>query len=122
MNCTERLFSYGTLCYEPVQLSTFGRTLDGSKETLIGFALQMVEIEDPYVISISRETHHPILIYTGNPQDAVEGIVFSITTDELLQADTYEVDDYKRVFVKLLSGEEAWVYISQELTPPEVHQ
>lgn len=33
----ENLFSYGTLQKEKVQLETFGRKLDGNKDTLIGY-------------------------------------------------------------------------------------
>jgi hypothetical protein len=36
---TEKLFSYGTLQYEAVQLDTFGRTLLGQKDVLLGYRL-----------------------------------------------------------------------------------
>ena len=35
----EKLFSYGTLRYDTVQLSTFGRKLDGAADTILGFKL-----------------------------------------------------------------------------------
>ena len=38
-------------------------------------------------------------------------MVFEITADELAAADAYEVADYKRVEIMLLSGKKAWVYI-----------
>jgi gamma-glutamylcyclotransferase (GGCT)/AIG2-like uncharacterized protein YtfP len=55
---------------------------------------------------------HPILIYTGDAADRVEGMVFDITPDELARADEYEVADYKRVSANLISGAAAWVYVS----------
>jgi hypothetical protein len=39
---------------------------------------------------------------------------FSITHAELLRADAYEADDYKRVEVRLKSGRQAWVYIRKD--------
>ncbi len=72
---TEKLFSYGTLQYEAVQLANFGRKLEGYKDKLPGFALSMLEITDPVVIATSGETFHPIVAYTGDSADAVEGIV-----------------------------------------------
>ncbi|SRR5579883_174342 len=109
---TEKLFSYGTLRYESVQLATFGRLLKGTPDILSGFNLSMLEIKDSDVIKKSGEAAHPILKYTGNQQDQVTGFVFEITSDELKQADLYEVDDYKRISVQLNSGIDAWVYVA----------
>lgn len=111
-NCTEKLFSYGTLRYEGVQFSTFGRKLNGSPDILNGYKLSQLQINDPHVVATSGEAVHPILIATGNMTDEVNGIVFDVTSKELALADQYEVADYKRVNVKLLSGLCAWVYIS----------
>lgn len=118
MDYTEQLFSYGTLRYEPVQMSTFGRVLQGKADILLGFALTMVQINDADVVAVSGEAHHPILSYTGNDEDKIEGMVFLVNSEELLQADSYEVSDYKRVFAKLASGAGAWVYVSQASPSP----
>ncbi len=109
---TESLFSYGTLQYETVQLSTFGRKLHGKADTLTGYKLEQVQIQDPAVIAASGEAVHPILIPTGNLADEVPGTVFDITPAELALADQYEVADYKRAPVQLKSGRQAWVYVS----------
>jgi len=108
---TERLFSYGTLQLESVQIATFGRKLAGMPDSLPGFARTLVEITDPAVLATSGETHHPIVAHTGNDADRVSGMVFEVTAEELANADAYEVDDYKRVAVTLVSGERAWVYV-----------
>lgn len=97
--------------YETVQLSTFGRKLNGSHDILIGYRLSQIQINNPNVIATSGESMHPILIHTGNIADEVSGTVFNITPAELRLADKYEVADYKRVCVKLLSGSSAWVYV-----------
>ena len=75
---TEKLFSYGTLCYDSVQLGTFGRKLHGMADTIIGFKCSSVEITDPHVLATSGDVHHPILIHTGNEDDTVEGMVFDV--------------------------------------------
>ena len=108
---SERLFSYGTLQLDRVQLSSFGRLLEGEADTMPGYRKDMVEITDPEVLRASGERFHPIVSHTGDPTDEVEGKVFRITADELAAADRYEVSDYQRVSVTLKSGHEAWVYI-----------
>ena len=107
---TERLFSYGTLQQEEVQLASFGRLLAGQTDALPGWRQTMVEITDPDVIAKSGKTHHPILL-PGRHDDSVAGTVFEITGEELAATDRYEVSDYKRVSVTLASGVAAWVYV-----------
>jgi gamma-glutamylcyclotransferase (GGCT)/AIG2-like uncharacterized protein YtfP len=109
-----KLFSYGTLQQENVQLATFGRRLAGRVDQLNGFIQTEIKIEDPDVIRASGKTHHPMLVFTNRPEDCVTGTVFDITDTELAQADDYEVDDYKRVAVILNSGLQAWVYVDAQ--------
>ena len=108
---TENIFSYGTLQTEAVQFDTFGRLLVGIPDTIVGYKLTMIKIEDEKVIASSGAIHHPIIKHTGNYSDTVEGTVFKISETELKQADNYEVGAYKRVLVQLKSGKNAWVYI-----------
>jgi gamma-glutamylcyclotransferase (GGCT)/AIG2-like uncharacterized protein YtfP len=110
-NISELLFSYGTLQLESVQLATFGRKLTGSADALPGFSPSMVKIEDPGVVAKSGKTSHPIVRFTGRASDVVHGTVFQITSEELRNADAYEVAAYKRVAVTLSSGLRAWVYL-----------
>lgn len=107
----ELLFSYGTLQLEQVQLESFGRLLDGEDDAIPGYRKTMVEITDPEVLRKSGERFHPIVAPSGDPADEVAGKVFRMTLAELAAADRYEVADYKRVAVRLKSGNEAWVYI-----------
>lgn len=109
----EKLFSYGTLQLEQVQLATFARILNGKKDRLVGYKLDDLQITDPYVIEVSGKSVHQILIPTGSERDGVDGMVFELNLEELLKADSYEVKDYKRVRVRLASGEDAWVYAHQ---------
>jgi Gamma-glutamyl cyclotransferase, AIG2-like len=107
---TELLFSYGTLQLESVQISTFGRSLEGLADALPCFEQTMLRIEDPSVVETSGKTHHPIVKFTGQMSNEVPGIVFQITAEELSNADKYEVAAYRRICATLKSGKQGWVY------------
>lgn len=107
----ELLFSYGTLQSEAVQLATFGRRLDGVADTLPGYRLEQLAIRDAQVVATSGAAYHPIAIHSDDMADRVHGMVFRLTPQELIQADAYEVDDYRRVAVALASGLQAWMYV-----------
>jgi hypothetical protein len=108
---TVRLFSYGTLRQPDVQMANFGRLLATAPDVLPGYRLSWLTITDPEVIRTSGSDRHPILTASGDPADEIEGAVLLLTLAELMAADAYEVDDYRRVSVRLKSGLDAWVYI-----------
>lgn len=108
----EFLFSYGTLQQENVQISTFGRVLDGEKAKICGFKLNEVEISDYEVISKSGKNIHKIMVNSQNEEDFVEGTIYSITKSELRIADDYEVNDYKRVQLITDNGKNVWAYVA----------
>ncbi len=99
-----------------VQLETFGRLLQGQPDGLVGYRLSSVEITDPKVLAASGEAIHPMLVWTGDLNDQVEGMVFQVSQAELQQADAYEVSDYRRVEAVLRSGDQAWVYVKSMAT------
>jgi gamma-glutamylcyclotransferase (GGCT)/AIG2-like uncharacterized protein YtfP len=105
------LFSYGTLQQQSVQQSTFGRLLTGRSDALVGYSQSLLRIEDATVLAASGLSHHPIVRFSGNADDRVEGTVFEISDAELARADAYEVSDYQRVLAPLASGARAWVYV-----------
>ncbi len=106
------LFSYGTLQQEDVQLSTFGRKLDGEKDLLLGYEPSLVKISDAAVAQRLGKTHHDNVTATGDDWSTVQGTVFDVTDDELAMADRFEAEfAYERVRAELASGKEAWVYL-----------
>ncbi|MEF9479078.1 gamma-glutamylcyclotransferase family protein [Chryseobacterium sp. RRHN12] len=107
------LFSYGTLQKEQVQLETFGRLLEGEKDILSGYQLHMLEITDPEVLRKSGQKYHPVLKFSGNDNDHIEGVLFEVTEAEILQADEYEVDDYKRIEAIFKSGKKGFIYVGK---------
>ena len=108
------LFSYGTLRQANVQRATFGRLLEGRPDALAGFALSPMEITDPHVVVASGKAVHTIARPTGNQADRIEGLVFRVTPAELDSADRYESGPIRRIAVQLVSGSEAFVYVSAD--------
>lgn len=108
---TERLFSYGTLQTETVQLSLFGRRLDGKPDALVGYCLVTIQIQDQSFLAHSDSVQRNLL-HTGNASDVVEGSAFMLTEEELERADKYEPAEYRRLKVQLRSGLDAWLYLS----------
>jgi hypothetical protein len=106
------LFSYGTLRDPAVQVANFGRELVGHDDALLGYAVRMLEITDPDVLALSGEAYHPIVVATGDDADSVPGTLFEVTEDDLVAADGYEVDDYRRELLPMASGVRAWVYVA----------
>ena len=109
---SEHLFAYGTLQTEAVQLATFGRRLEGKPDALVGYSLTMIQVQDQDFVATSGTAQHRNLQFTGSASDFVEGTVFTVTKQELEQADAYEPAEYKRVLVQLRSGTNAWLYLN----------
>lgn len=108
------LFSYGTLQQEAVQLSTFGRRLQGEADELVGFEQSVLRVEDPAFVAASSRADHAIVRYNGRDDSRVRGTVFELSDDELARADRYEPVGYRRVPAVLASGKRAWVYADAE--------
>jgi len=106
------LFSYGTLQQEDVQLSTFGRLLQGQRDELPGFEQSLVRIEDPQEVAACGRTYNANVTFNGRNDSRVSGTVFEVTDTELAAADRYEQPAaYKRIVATLASGKRAWVYL-----------
>jgi gamma-glutamylcyclotransferase (GGCT)/AIG2-like uncharacterized protein YtfP len=104
------LFSYGTLQQDAVQMSTFGRLLQGHPDELVGFEQSLLQIEDPQFVATSGKSHHAIVKFNGRTDSRVSGTVLEVSDSELAKADQYEPAGYKRISAMLASGKEAWVY------------
>lgn len=99
----EKIFSYGTLQKDSVQVATFGRALIGTKDKLVGYLLTE---------SSNSRLQQSSLTYTGDEGDIVEGTLFEVSNLELCKADDYSVvDDCIRVKEDVISGQKAWVYV-----------
>lgn len=112
------LFSYGSLQQEDVQLSTFGRRLDGGRDELPGFEPARVMIDDPAIVVRIGRDHHANARFTGDAGSHVPGMAFDVTDAELARCDEYEWEfSYIRVTATLRSGKRAWVYVHADGAP-----
>lgn len=112
------VISYGTLQDDNVQVSTFGRLLQGQRDELLGFEQPWVRIEAPQVVATSGKTHHANVTFNGRSDSRVGGTVFEITDAELPAADRYEqLAANTRLAARLASGKQAWVYLDARSAP-----
>lgn len=109
---TEYLFSYGTLQNQKTQIELFGRTFNGSPDILRGYKTTTIEIKDEIFLAKDEEKYQQTILQTKNNNDCIKGTVLELTNEELLLADKYEPENYKRIKVVLESGKEAWAYIA----------
>jgi hypothetical protein len=112
------LFSYGTLQQDDVQLSTFGRLLQGTHDELSGFEPSLVPIEDQCVVAAIGRTHHDNVTFNGRTDSRVGGTVFEVSDGDLEAADRFEQPfNYTRIAVRLTSGKQAWMYVDARSVP-----
>ncbi len=106
----EYLFVYGTLKDPKVQKEIIGRLVEERPAVLSGFIKKEVKIVNESALRVSNIETHPIIVRSNDENDSVEGMVLSVSGEELLQIDTYEDEAYQRQKVRLQNGERAWVY------------
>lgn len=102
----EQIFSYGTLQSKEIQMQVFNKLLTGTPDQLTGYKLKDLQIEEEFGIE-----DYFVATPSENPSDAVDGIVYSISSADLAKADQFESNAYKRVQITLKSGVVAWIYI-----------
>ena len=102
----EQLFSYGTLQSKEIQMQVFNKLLNGTDDQLLGYKLKDVQIEEEFGME-----DYFVATPSENPLDAVKGVVFAVTNDDLIKADQFESNAYKRIQVTLQSGLTSWIYI-----------
>lgn len=91
----EKLFVYGTLRDPAMQLRLVGRTLEGVSDSVRGFRRYQLPA---YPVALPDKQH------------TLDGLVLTITAEELAVFDRYEGPTYRRIRVSLVSGGEAWLY------------
>ena len=108
-----KLFSYNNLQFGEDKLNIFGRRVEGQTDVLPGYRLSELISRDPHIMRVSGKIIHIMVRYTGQRRNLIKGTLFKVTWAELLAADRYEAEDYKRVSAVLLSGALAWIYVSK---------
>ena len=99
----EYLFSYGTLQRSDVQIELFGREVSSSLDVVKDYAAAPIRL--------AEDTHQ---LAVGRKGGEIEGVVLSLTPEEIGICDEYEPKEYRRVKVDLVSGKTAWAYVAAE--------
>lgn len=102
----EKLFSYGTLRSKEIQRQVFNRVLTGKADQVLGYKLKSLQIEEEFGMA-----DYVVVVPSENPTDIIHGVVFEVSIADLAKVDLFESNAYKRVEVKLQSGEVAWIYM-----------
>ncbi len=91
---THQVFVYGTLRYWPVRWVVMGASGDPSEARLPGFERRGLDL-------------------SPNPAAHVEGLLLTVTADQLERLDRYERLGvrYNRIKQPLANGQQAWVYV-----------
>lgn len=105
------LFSYGTLQLPRIQQAVFGKTLEGTKDSLIGYQLRELPLAEGEELPELEVAAYPIIHPSGDPADCIEGVVLEIDESDLLTCDEYEGPHYTRIREMLQSGISCWVYV-----------
>ncbi|WP_264553877.1 gamma-glutamylcyclotransferase family protein [Flavobacterium sp. N2038] len=102
----EKLFSYGTLRSKEVQMRLFKKVLTGTPDQLLGYKLKSLKIEEEFGMA-----DYVVVVPSENSSDIIHGVVFNVSNADLAKVDLFESNAYRRLQVKLQSGETAWIYM-----------
>lgn len=100
MNDVHFLFVYGTLLDPDIQMTVFGRIIEGLNDCLFGYKV----IKKTFLAGI-----YPAVVRDSG--SITVGKVLALSENELYRGDQYEGDEYTRVKVELESGTLSWIYI-----------
>ena len=109
---SENLFTYGTLQKEETQLRLFGRTLNGVADILEDYTVSSIKAFDATFFATDVDKIQNTLVPTGVCGDFVEGVVYEISAEELRLVETHQPRNFRRMKVKLKSGNEAWIFLA----------
>lgn len=114
-NVSEFLFTYGTLQKPEVQLRLFDRTLVGFPDRLKGYAIVPIKITDKRFLEMGLGDVQKTITPSANAEEVIEGSILELTEKELMKADQYEPDNYRRIRLRFESGRQAWVYVAGDV-------
>lgn len=97
-----KLFAYGTLMNEDIREELLGRNVEAKPATLCGYSIKKHPILSLY----------PVVAKTEG--ECVEGVVFDVKVEDFPKLDHYESQFYKKINVKLNSGDESMVYVENK--------
>ena len=100
-----KIFSYGTLWQKEVQIAVFGRTfsVEPDMDFISGWTLTLVKMNGTYY-NVAVESDKISMI---------TGAIVKIPERYTKKMDEYEGDDYKRVWVTTMTGNNCQMYVKK---------
>jgi gamma-glutamylcyclotransferase (GGCT)/AIG2-like uncharacterized protein YtfP len=95
-----KLFAYGTLLDQKIQIELFGEKISGTMDSISGYrVIQGVKIEGIDYVTLIRDKNNTVV-----------GKVYNLTDKQLKIVDEYETSSYERILIKTNSGIDTFVY------------
>ena len=107
------IFNYDASKSNDIRLHNNSNKHNGTKDTLSGYKLHDLNIGKLTSIEQNEVRNQSIAMKSTDHSNKIEGLVFEITGDELIQIDKSKVYDSKRVMETTDLGAEVWVYVAQ---------
>ncbi|MDO5084514.1 MAG: SulP family inorganic anion transporter [Arachnia propionica] len=112
-SCTTQVFSYGAFTQEHVHQQVYGRRLSGHLDSLPGHRLTLVEVPER-VAGTLRIERQPAAV-PGDADDLIAGMRYEISDAELAAIEKVNQGLFTKRWVKLASGQEAWVFVAEQV-------
>ncbi|WP_008635974.1 AAA family ATPase [Bizionia argentinensis] len=106
------VFAYNNLKSNDTQTKYYGRLLKSTHDTIIGYKLNELVPENSSKDESNQINLQQIAVKSKEKSDRIEGVVFEITGEELIQTDRYEAYNCKRVLETTQSGTDVWIYVA----------
>lgn len=106
------IFYYGALDAKEASRESYGIEMNGTPDKLSGYKfkdLGLINVKDSDKNNLSD---HRLVLKSKELNDKIEGIVFEITGEELMQSDKQSPSNSKRVLATTDLGTEVWVRVA----------
>ena len=110
-SCTTQLFSYGAFTQEHVHKEVYERRLSGRLDSLPGYRLKLIGVSE-HTAGTLRIEQQPAAV-PGDADDIIAGMRYEISEAELAAVEEINRELFDKEWVKLASGEEAWVFVAK---------
>ena len=100
-----KIFSYGTLWKEDIQLSVFGRTFDVDQD--------MDYINGWDIIKVKMDGVYYNVAVEGDMSCVVMGAIVNVPDEFIKLVDKYEGREYKRIDIKTMTGTDCQIYVKR---------
>lgn len=104
------IFTYEISKSNDIQLQNNGDKHNGTKDTLSGYKIHSLDTEN---LTSDDSSQNQIATKSADKSNQIEGLVFEITGEELIEVDKSEVSKSKRVMETTDLGAEVWVYVAK---------